>query len=81
LLDFSARLVPSILRCLGSDLLVGIMEVALCIFVLDHDPQTPIRPPIEVFRLEPRFLVELGCDSIPNDLVRFRAQVLGHSIP
>jgi hypothetical protein len=38
-------------------------------------------PPIEGFRLDPRFLVELGCDSIPDDLVRLRAQVLGHSIP
>jgi hypothetical protein len=32
------RLVPSILRCLGLDLLVGSWIVALCIFVLDHDP-------------------------------------------
>jgi hypothetical protein len=28
-LDFRARLVPSILRCLGSDLLVGIMYSCL----------------------------------------------------
>jgi hypothetical protein len=28
-LDFRARLVPSILRCLGSDLLVGIMDCCL----------------------------------------------------
>ena len=28
-LDFRARLVPSILRCLGSDLLVGIMDRCL----------------------------------------------------
>jgi hypothetical protein len=28
-LDFCVRLVPSILRCLGSDLLVGIMDSCL----------------------------------------------------
>jgi hypothetical protein len=31
-------LVLSILRCLGLDLLVGIMDSCLCIFVLDLDP-------------------------------------------
>jgi hypothetical protein len=40
-----------------------------------------IRPPIEGFRLDPRFLVEFSCDSILGDLVCLRTQVLGHSIP
>jgi hypothetical protein len=50
--------------------------------VLDHDPpKLRIRPTIEGFRLDPRFLVELGCDSIPSDLVRLRVKVFGQIIP
>jgi hypothetical protein len=81
LLDFHARLAPSVLRCLGLDLLVGIMIDVLCIFVLDLDP------PISGFGLclknfgwNPSFLVELGCDLIPNDLIHLRSQVLGYRI-
>jgi hypothetical protein len=50
--------------------------------VLDLDlPKLRIRPPIEGFRLDPRFLVKLGFDLIHGDLVHLRTQVLGHSIP
>jgi hypothetical protein len=57
-------------------------KVVSCIFVLDLDPpKFRIRTPIEGFWLDPRFLVELGFDLIPGDLVRLRTQVLGHSIP
>jgi hypothetical protein len=42
-------------------------------FVLDLDPpELQIRPSIEGFRLDPRFLVELGSDLIPGNLVRLR---------
>jgi hypothetical protein len=61
---------------------VGSWIDALCIFVLDHDPS------ISGFGLRlkdsgwnPSFLVELGCDSIPGDLVRLRAQVWGIASP
>jgi hypothetical protein len=41
----------------------------LCIFVLDLEPPLPpklgIRPPVEGFRLDFRFLVVFGGDSIP----------------
>jgi hypothetical protein len=40
-----------------------------------------IQPMKEGFDWNPSFLVELGCESIPGDLVRLRAQVLVHSIP
>jgi hypothetical protein len=59
-------------------LLVGIMDsclVHLCAW--SWSPKLRIRPPIEGFRLDPRFLVELGFDSIPGDLARLRSQVLG----
>jgi hypothetical protein len=46
-----------------------------------------LTPPITGFGLRlkdfgwnPSFLVELGCDSIPDDLVRLTSQVLGYSI-
>jgi hypothetical protein len=75
------HLVPSIRRCLGSDLLVGSWIDVLCIFVLDLDP------PISGFGLQlkdfgwnPSFLVELGCDLIPGDLVHLSSQVLRYSI-
>jgi hypothetical protein len=55
--------------------------VASCIFVLNPDPKLRIRPPIEGFRLDSRFSVVFDGDSIPDDLVRLRAQVLGNSIP
>jgi hypothetical protein len=56
--------------------------VASCIFVLDLDPpKLRVRPPIEGFRLGPRFLVGFGGDSILGDLGCLRTQVLGHSIP
>jgi hypothetical protein len=51
---------------------------SLCLILT---PQTSTQPPIEGFQLDPRFLVELGFDSIPDDLVHLRTQVLGHSIP
>jgi hypothetical protein len=53
-------------------------RASLCLILT---PKLRIQPPIEGFWLEPRFLVELGFDSILGDLVRLRAQVLGHSIP
>jgi hypothetical protein len=54
---------------------------ALCIFVLDHDPLiSGFGLRLKDFGWNPSFLVELGCDSIPDDLVRLRSQVLGYSI-
>jgi hypothetical protein len=75
------RLVPSILRCLGSDLLVRIMQLPCASLCLIMTLKLRILPHIEGFRLEPWILVELGCASIPDDLVRLRSHVLGHSIP
>jgi hypothetical protein len=50
--------------------------------VLDLDPLiSGFGLRLKNFGWDPSFLVELGCDSIPSDLVRLRAQVLGHSIP
>jgi hypothetical protein len=81
-LDFRARLVPLILGCLSSDFLVGSRIYALCIFVLDLDPSNSgFGLGFEDFGWNPSFLVELGCDSIPSDLLRLRSQVLGYSIP
>jgi hypothetical protein len=51
---------------------------SLCLILT---PKLRTRPPIEGFRLDPRFLVEFGSGLIPSDLVRLRTQVLGHSIP
>jgi hypothetical protein len=44
-------------------------------------PKLRVWPPIEGFRLGPRFLVGFGGDLIPDDLGCLRIQVLGHSIP
>jgi hypothetical protein len=49
--------------------------------VLDHDPSnSEFGLRLKDFGWNPSFLVELSCDSIPDDLVRLRAQVLGYSI-
>jgi hypothetical protein len=46
----------------------------LCIFVLDHDPSNSgFGLWLKDFGWNPSFFVELGCDSIPGDLVRLRA--------
>jgi hypothetical protein len=59
----------------------GSWIVASCIFVLDHDPSnSEFGIGLKDFGWNPSFLVELGCDSIPGDLVRLRSQVLGHNI-
>jgi hypothetical protein len=55
-----------------------LLRASLCLILI---PQTPSSAPVEGFRLEPRFLVEFGGDSIPGVLVHLRTQVLGHSIP
>jgi hypothetical protein len=55
---------------------------ALCTFVHDLYPSNSgfgIR--FEDFGWFPRFSVELGCDSIPSNLVRLRSHVLRHSVP
>jgi hypothetical protein len=50
-----------------------------CICVLDHDPSnSEFSLRLKDFGWNPSFL--LGCDSIPDDLVRLKAQVLGHSV-
>jgi hypothetical protein len=74
-----ARLVPSILRCLGSDLFVGIMDRCL---VHLYDPSiSEFGLRLKDFGWNPSFFVELGCDSIPGDLVRLRTQVWGIASP
>jgi hypothetical protein len=50
----------------------------LCIFVLDLDPSNSgFVLGFEDFGWNPSFLVELGCDSIPGNLVCLTPQVLG----
>jgi hypothetical protein len=75
------RLVPSILRCLASDSLVGSWIVAFYIFVLDHDTSiSGFGLRLKDFSWNTSFLVEVHCNSISGDLVRLRTQVLGYSI-
>jgi hypothetical protein len=46
--------------------------------MLDLDPpKLRIRPPIEAFRLDPRFLVEFDGNLIPEYLVRLRTTSFG----
>jgi hypothetical protein len=72
------RLVPSILRCLGSDLLVGIMDGGLVHLVLDHNPSnSEFGLQFKDFGWNPSFLVELSCNLISDILVPLRAQILG----
>jgi hypothetical protein len=50
--------------------------------MLDLDPSnSEFDLGFEDFGWNPRFFVELGCDSIPDDLVGSRPHVLGYSIP
>jgi hypothetical protein len=59
----------------------GSWIVVSCIFVLDHDPSnSEFGLRLKDFGWNPSYLVELGCDSIPDDLVHLRSQVLGYSI-
>jgi hypothetical protein len=74
------RLDSSILRHLCSISFVGIMDV-LRIFVLDLDPSNAgFDLQFKDFNWNHSFVIELGCDSIPNNLVGWRLQVFGQSI-
>jgi hypothetical protein len=67
--------------CLGSDLLVGSWIVALCIFVLDHDPSnSEFGLRLKDFSWKPSFVLELGRISIPLDSVGLRLQIRRYSI-
>jgi hypothetical protein len=60
---------------------VAIMDSCLVHFVLDHDPSiSGFGLRLKNFDWNPSFLVDLGCDSIPGDLVCLWSQDLGHSI-
>jgi hypothetical protein len=68
------RFVPSILRCLGSDFLVGVMD--RCLVRLDLDPSNSgfgLR--LKDFGWNPSSLCELGRISIPLDSVGLMLQV------
>jgi hypothetical protein len=80
-LVFHARLVPSILRCLGSDLFRESWIVASCIFVLDLDPSNfEFGLRLKDFGWKPSFVLELGRISIPLDSLGLRLQIRRYSI-
>jgi hypothetical protein len=75
------RLVPSILRCLGPNLLVGSWIDVLCIFVLDHDASiSGFGLRLKDFGWNPRSLCDLSRISIPLDSVGLELQIRRYSM-